>query len=122
VISPTAVLSFPNISSARSIDHPLLLPQTGGPAQLPRWQLRNLKIQQLEHPQPYISSVPSEKVLRRINFQISKNDIEHIITATPDSIERVLRVMKDKIQQYLEKSKERQEEIEQLKGETDKNM
>jgi hypothetical protein len=30
--------------------------------------------------------------------------------------------MKDKIQQYLEKSKERQEEIEQLKGETDKNM
>lgn len=50
----------------------------------------------------------SEKVLKRINFQISKTDIEHIITSTPDSIERVLKVMKDKIQQYMEKSKEKQ--------------
>lgn len=60
--------------------------------------------------------VNPEKVLKRINFQISKNDIEHIITATPDSIERVLKVMKDKIMQYMEKTKEKQEEMQQLRS------
>lgn len=38
-----------------------------------------------------------EKALKKINFQISKNDIEHIITCTPDSIERMLRQLKLKI-------------------------
>ena len=50
----------------------------------------------------------SEKVFKKINFQISKNDIEHIITCTPDSIERVLKVMKVKIEQYLDKMREKE--------------
>lgn len=50
-------------------------------------------------------AIKSEKVLKKINFQISKNDIEHIITCTPDSIERVLKILKEKIELYIEKSK-----------------
>lgn len=43
----------------------------------------------------------AEKVLKKINFQISKNDIEHIITCTPESIERMLLQLKRKIEVYL---------------------
>lgn len=40
-------------------------------------------------------------MLKKINFQISKNDIEHIITCTPESIERMLLQLKRKIEVYL---------------------
>ena len=46
-----------------------------------------------------------EKVLKKLNYQISKNDIEHIITATPDIIERVLKVTHSKIKAFMDKKK-----------------
>lgn len=42
-----------------------------------------------------------EKVLKKLNFQVSKNDIEHIITSTPDVIERVLKVTQNKIKNFI---------------------
>lgn len=47
----------------------------------------------------------AEKVLKKLNFQVSKNDIEHIITCTPDVIERVLKVTQNKIKAFIEKKK-----------------
>ena len=44
-------------------------------------------------------------MLKKINYQISKNDMEHIITNTPDIIERVLKVTHNKIKVYMEKGK-----------------
>ena len=38
-------------------------------------------------------------------MQVSKNDIEHIITCTPDVIERVLKVTQNKIKAFVEKKK-----------------
>jgi hypothetical protein len=46
-----------------------------------------------------------EKVLKKLNYQISKNDIEHIITCTPDIIERVLKITQNKIKAFVEKKK-----------------
>lgn len=46
-----------------------------------------------------------EKVLKKLNYQVSKNDIEHIITATPDIIERVLKVTHNKIRGFVDKKK-----------------
>jgi len=46
-----------------------------------------------------------EKVLKKLNYQISKNDIEHIITATPDIIERVLKMTHNKIRGFVDKKK-----------------
>jgi hypothetical protein len=42
-----------------------------------------------------------EKVLKKLNFQVSKNDIDHIITNTPDTIERVLKVAQNKIKNFV---------------------
>lgn len=47
----------------------------------------------------------AEKVLKKLNYQVSKNDIEHIITATPDIIERVLKVTHAKIRVFVDKKK-----------------
>lgn len=44
-------------------------------------------------------------MLKKINYQISKNDMEHIITNTPDIIERVLKVTHNKIKSFIEKKK-----------------
>jgi hypothetical protein len=44
-------------------------------------------------------------VLKKLNYQVSKNDIEHIITNTPDIIERVLKATHSKIKAAMEKSK-----------------
>jgi hypothetical protein len=46
-----------------------------------------------------------EKVLKKLNYQVSKNDIEHIITCTPDIIERVLKMAHNKVRQAMEKGK-----------------
>jgi hypothetical protein len=46
-----------------------------------------------------------EKVLKKLNYQISKNDIDHIITCTPDIIERVLKVTQMKIKSFIERKK-----------------
>lgn len=43
--------------------------------------------------------------MKKLNYQISKNDIEHIITCTPDIIERVLRVTQNKIKGFIDKKK-----------------
>ena len=48
----------------------------------------------------------AEKVLKKFNMQVSKNDIEHIITASPDVIERVLKVAHTKVNQHLNRRKE----------------
>lgn len=42
-------------------------------------------------------------MLKKLNYQISKNDIEHVITATPDIIERVLKATHNKIKAFMEK-------------------
>jgi len=47
----------------------------------------------------------TEKVLKKLNFQVSKNDIEHIITCTPDTIERVLKVTQNKIKSFVDKKR-----------------
>lgn len=47
----------------------------------------------------------AEKVLKKLNFQVSKNDIEHIITCTPDTIERVLKVTQNKIKSFVDKKR-----------------
>lgn len=44
-------------------------------------------------------------MLKKLNYQVSKNDIEHIITATPDIIERVLKVSHSKIKAFVDKKK-----------------
>ena len=44
-------------------------------------------------------------MLKKLNFQVSKNDVEHIITCTPDVIERVLKVTQNKIKAFIEKKK-----------------
>jgi len=44
-------------------------------------------------------------VLKKLNYQVSKNDMEHIITCTPDVIERVLKVAHNKIRVAMEKGK-----------------
>ena len=36
---------------------------------------------------------------------MSKNDIEHIITATPDIIERVLKTAQNKIRSFVDRKK-----------------
>ena len=41
--------------------------------------------------------INSAKVFKKFNFQVSKTDIEHIITASPDAIERVLKLLKSKL-------------------------
>ena len=44
-------------------------------------------------------------MLKKLNYQVSKNDMEHIITCTPDIIERVLKVAHNKIRVFMEKGK-----------------
>ena len=58
----------------------------------------------------------NKKVLKKLNFQVSKNDIEHIITCTPDTIERVLKVTQNKIKNFVEKKRNEDED-----GETKKD-
>ena len=50
-----------------------------------------------------------EKVLKKLNYQISKNDIEHVITATPDIIERVLKATHNKIKAFMERKRPEEE-------------
>jgi hypothetical protein len=57
-------------------------------------------------------------VLKKLNYQISKNDIDHIITCTPDIIERVLKMSQVKIKNFIEKKRntnEREEKTEEQK-------
>ena len=44
-------------------------------------------------------------MLKKLNFQVSKNDIEHTITSTPDTIERVLKMTQNKIKSFVDKKK-----------------
>jgi RecA/RadA recombinase len=42
---------------------------------------------------------------------VSKNDIDHIITSTPDTIERVLKIAQNKIKLFIEKKKNDEEDV-----------
>ena len=53
----------------------------------------------------------SEKVLKKLNYQVSKNDMEHIITNTPDIIERVLKMTHSKIKTFMDKGKHEVKEV-----------
>jgi hypothetical protein len=90
--------------SAAGRNHIALLPQAGGASQLHSDYLCSHKTGQLEHSQQYFWG-HLEKVLKKLNYQISKNDIEHIITCTPDIIERVLKVTHSKIKSFMDKGK-----------------
>lgn len=48
---------------------------------------------------------------------MSKNDIEHIITCTPDTIERVLKATQNKIKNFVEKKRNDEEDGETKKDE-----
>jgi len=48
---------------------------------------------------------------------VSKNDIEHIITCTPDTIERVLKATQNKIKNFVEKKRNDEEDGETKKDE-----
>ena len=39
-------------------------------------------------------------------FQISKNDINAVVTCVPEAVERVIRVIKGKVEKYLERPHE----------------
>lgn len=56
-------------------------------------------------------------MLKKLNFQVSKNDIEHIITCTPDTIERVLKATQNKIKNFVEKKRNDEEDGETKKDE-----
>ncbi len=56
-------------------------------------------------------------MLKKLNFQVSKNDIEHIITCTPDTIERVLKATQNKIKNFVEKKRNEEEDGETKKDE-----
>ena len=71
----------------------------------------------------------AEKVLKKLNFQVSKNDIEHIVTSTPDIIERVLKIAQNKIRVFMEKGSRqeprdlhREEEYEIINGQEFKDI
>ncbi len=53
-------------------------------------------------------------MLKKLNYQVSKNDIEHIITATPDIIERVLKVSHSKIKAFVDKKKSPEDAREEI--------
>lgn len=53
---------------------------------------------------------------------MSKNDIEHIITCTPDVIERVLKVAQNKIKSFIEKKKVGKEGEESMQKEDLKKL
>ena len=48
-----------------------------------------------------------EKVFKKIGFQLSKNDVDHVINCVPDAIERVLKVVQVKLEKYLQKKKDK---------------
>lgn len=44
----------------------------------------------------------NSRVLKKMGFQISKGDIDCIINAQPDAVERVLRVVQIKLDKYID--------------------
>ncbi|KRW99159.1 Calponin homology domain [Pseudocohnilembus persalinus] len=44
----------------------------------------------------------NQKVFKKMGFQISKIDIDHVVGAVPDAIERVLKVVQIKLEKYSE--------------------
>lgn len=55
--------------------------------------------------------------MKKLNFQVSKNDIDHIITNTPDTIERVLKVAQNKIKNFVEKKRNEDQDTDTKKDE-----
>jgi hypothetical protein len=47
----------------------------------------------------------NQKVLKKLNFQLTKQDIENVISCQPEAIEKVLRVIQIRLEKYFEKSK-----------------
>ena len=47
-----------------------------------------------------------DKVFRKMGFQITKEDIDDVVNARPEGIERILRIVKMKIQRYLQRKRE----------------
>ena len=47
-------------------------------------------------------NILNTKVFKRMGFQISRTDIDKVINAVPQAIERVLKVVKDRIEDYKE--------------------
>ena len=49
--------------------------------------------------------------MKKLNYQVSKNDMEHIITNAPDIIERVLKMTHNKIKIFMDKGKHEVKEV-----------
>ncbi|EAR83434.2 sperm flagellar protein (macronuclear) [Tetrahymena thermophila SB210] len=52
----------------------------------------------------------NQRVLKKMGFQISKNDIDCIINAVPDAVERVLKVCQIKLDKYLDDQKKKKDQ------------
>ncbi|KAL4508561.1 hypothetical protein ABPG72_003865 [Tetrahymena utriculariae] len=52
----------------------------------------------------------NQRVLKKMGFQISKNDIDCIINAVPDAVERVLKVVQIKLDKYLDDQKKKKDQ------------
>jgi hypothetical protein len=49
----------------------------------------------------------NQKVFKKLGFQVAKKDINSIVEAAPEAIERVLKLLKDHIENYHEMKKSR---------------
>lgn len=52
-----------------------------------------------------------------MGFQLSKNDIDHVINCVPDAVERVLKVVQVKIEKFLQQRREESKDGSLNKGE-----
>lgn len=50
----------------------------------------------------------NQKVFKKLGFQVSKKDINNIVTAAPETIERVLKMAKDYIENYKQRARKSQ--------------
>lgn len=63
-----------------------------------------------EYKNMFICLFLSGRVLKKMGFQISKGDIDCIINAQPDAVERVLRVVQIKLDKYIDEQKKKKDQ------------
>lgn len=53
-------------------------------------------------------NILNTKVFKKLGFQISRNDIEQVISCAPQAVEKVLKIVKIKVEEYAESKGEEQ--------------
>ena len=74
-----------------------------------RKYIRNIKTVAFAHFKKMIYLRFLGRVLKKMGFQISKGDIDCMINAQPDAVERVLRVVQIKLDKYIDEQKKKKE-------------